>query len=103
MTIQALVIGIGSGNPDHLTREAVAALNRVDVFLVADKGAAKQDLVKLREDLCRTLITHDHYRFVEVPDPERGPDRERDARRISVGVAAWHEARARRYAESHRS
>ena len=25
MTIQALVIGIGSGNPDHLTREAVAA------------------------------------------------------------------------------
>ena len=38
MTIQAMVIGIGSGNPDHLTREAVAALNRVDVFLVADKG-----------------------------------------------------------------
>ena len=68
MTIQALVIGIGSGSPDHLTREAVAALNRVDVFFVADKGAAKQDLVRLREDLCRTLIIHDHYRFVEVPE-----------------------------------
>ena len=38
MTIRALVIGIGSGDPDHLTREAVAALNRVDVFVVADKG-----------------------------------------------------------------
>ena len=49
MTIRALVIGIGSGDPDHLTREAVAALNRVDVFVVADKGAAKQDLVRLRE------------------------------------------------------
>ena len=99
MTIEALVIGIGSGNPDHLTREAVAALNRVDVFLVADKGAAKHDLVRLREELCQTLITHDHYRFVEVADPERGPDRERDAAEYQAGVAAWHDARARRYAE----
>jgi precorrin-6A synthase len=93
MTIQALVIGIGSGNPDHLTREAVAALNRVDVFLVADKGAAKRDLVKLREEICRTLISHDHYRFIEVPDPKR------DASDYPAGVAAWHEARAQRYAE----
>ena len=99
MTNQALVIGIGSGNPDHLTREAVAALNRVNVFLVADKGAAKHDLVELREELCRTVITHDHYRFVEVPDPERGPDRERDAADYRAGVAAWHDARAQRYAE----
>ena len=99
MTLQALVIGIGSGNPDHLTREAVAALNRVDVFLVADKGASKQDLVGLRENLCRELITHDHYRFVEVPDPDRGSDQERDATEYQAGVAVWHAARARRYAE----
>ena len=99
MTIQALVIGIGSGSPDHLTREAVAALNRVEVFLVADKGAAKHDLVRLREDLCRALITHDHYRFVEVPDPDRGSDRERDAAEYQSGVEVWHAARARRYAE----
>ena len=99
MTIQALVIGIGSGSPDHLTREAVAALNRVEVFLVADKGAAKHDLVRLREDLCRALITHDHYRFVEVPDPDRGSDRERGAAEYQSGVEVWHAARARRYAE----
>ena len=99
MTIQALVIGIGSGNPDHLTREAVAALNQVDMFLMADKGAAKHDLISLRAELCRTLITHDHYRFVEVPDAERGPDRERDATDYQAGVAAWHDARAQRYAE----
>ena len=99
MTIQALVIGIGSGNPDHLTREAVAALNQVDVFLVADKGAAKQDLVELRKEICRAVITHDDYRFVEVPDPERGADRERNSVEYQSGVGAWHEARARRYAE----
>lgn len=100
MTIEALVIGIGSGNPDHLTREAVAALNRVDVFLVADKGVPKHDLVTLREELCRNLIGHDRYRFVEVPDPERGPDRDRDTSEYRVGVAAWHDARAQRYAET---
>jgi precorrin-6A synthase len=99
VTNHALVIGIGSGNPDHLTREAVAALNGVDVFLVADKGRAKRDLVKLREDLCRAVITHDHYRFVEVPDPERGPDRDRDTAEYRAGVAAWHDTRAQRYSE----
>ena len=99
MTIQALVIGIGSGNPDHLTREAVAALNQVDVFLVADKGAAKHDLVELRKEICRAVITHDDYRVIEVPDPERGPDRERNGAEYQSGVAGWHEARARRYAE----
>jgi precorrin-6A synthase len=99
VTIRALVIGIGSGNPDHLTREAVAALNQVDIFLVADKGAAKHDLVELRKEICRAVITHDDYRFVEVPDPERGADRERNSAEYQTGVAAWHEARARRYAE----
>jgi precorrin-6A synthase len=99
VTIRALVIGIGSGDPDHLTREAVTALNQVDVFVVADKGAAKQDLVRLREEICRTLITHDHYRFVEVADPDRESDQERDDANYGAGVAAWHEARAQRYAE----
>jgi precorrin-6A synthase len=99
VTIQALIIGIGSGNPDHVTREAVAALNRVEVFLVADKGPAKRDLIRLREDLCRALVTHNHYRFVEVPDPQRGPDRERGAAQYQSGVEVWHDARARRYAE----
>jgi len=100
VTIQALVIGIASGNPDHLTGEAIAALNRVDVFIVADKGDAKHDLIKLREDLCRKVIAHDHYRFVEVPDPVRGPDKERDAGQYRAGVASWHDARSRRYAET---
>jgi precorrin-6A synthase len=100
VTLQALIIGVGSGNPDHLTREAVAALNRVDVFFVADKGAAKHDLVELRQEICRTLITHDHYRVVEVPDPERGPDRERNAAEYQAAVAAWHQARAWQYAET---
>lgn len=99
MTVRAYVVGIGSGEPGHLTGEAVAALNAVDVFLVADKRAATRDLVELRRALCAAVITHDRYRVVQVDDPERGPDRERDATAYAAGVQRWHEARAHRYAE----
>jgi len=33
-----LVIGVGAGNPDYITMQAVKALNRVDVFFLMDKG-----------------------------------------------------------------
>lgn len=94
MTLRVFVIGIGSGQPAHLTGEAVAALNAVDVFLAADKGAAKHDLVTLRTDLCRAVISHDRYRFVEVADPERSA-----AGGYEAGVRDWHAARAQAYAE----
>jgi precorrin-6A synthase len=94
VTVDVLVIGIGSGQPEHLTGEAVAALNAVDVFLVADKGAAKLDLVALRMELCAAVIEHDRYRVVEVPDPERNA-----AGGYEVGVREWHAARAAAYAE----
>jgi precorrin-6A synthase len=93
VTVRALVIGIGSGSVDHLTREAVTALNQVDVFLVADKGDAKHDLVALRTEICRAVIEHDRYRIVEVPDPKR------DGTEYVDGVHAWHSARAAAYAD----
>ena len=69
--ITVLVVGIGSGSPAHLTAEAVTALNRVDVFLVADKRADTRDLAAIRTDLCRAVITGDNYRVIEVADPIR--------------------------------
>ena len=93
-SVRVLVIGIGSGRPEHLTGEAVTALNAVDVFLVADKGRAKADLVALRTALCAAVIEHDRYRVVEVPDPERDV-----AGGYEAGVRDWHTARAAAYAE----
>ncbi|WP_432558673.1 precorrin-6A synthase (deacetylating) [Granulicoccus sp. GXG6511] len=90
------VIGIGPGGTEQVTRAAVVALNEVDVFLVADKGGAKRDLVAAREEICARWITGD-YRLVEVPDPERGPDAERDAAAYGRGVTDWHRARTERY------
>ena len=46
-----LVIGIGAGNPDYLTVQAIDALNRVDVFFIPDKGEEKSALRHLREEI----------------------------------------------------
>ena len=50
---KVLVIGMGVGDPDQLTVQAVQALNRTDVFFVMDKGPAKTKLRALREEILR--------------------------------------------------
>ena len=66
-----LIIGIGAGDPDYITMQAIKALNRVDVVFLMDKGPAKQKLRALREELCRRHIKDRSYRFVEAPSPPR--------------------------------
>lgn len=48
---KVFVIGIGVGDPNHMTVEAIEALKQVDVFFFPDKGTEKVALRKLREDL----------------------------------------------------
>lgn len=91
------VIGIGAGDPDHVTAQAVRALNDTDVFFAMDKGEAKSDLVALRRDICRRFIDEPRYRFVELPDPQRAPVLGGDYTRT---VAEWHEQRARLWADA---
>ncbi|MGH2742136.1 MAG: precorrin-6A synthase (deacetylating) [Thermoleophilaceae bacterium] len=86
-----LVIGIGAGDPEHLTVQAIKALNRVDVFFVAGKGPEKEDLVRLRREICDRYIERPDFRIVEIPDP----DRDRTAVDYHAEVEAW---RARRVA-----
>jgi precorrin-6A synthase len=89
---QLLVIGIGAGDPEHLTLQAIRALNEVDVFFHMDKGTEKGQLAQLRRDLCAQHITGT-YRWVEVQDPER----DRTGAAYTSAVADWHEARAELY------
>ncbi len=71
---QILVIGIGSGDPEQLTLQAIAAMQRADVFFVMDKGPAKADLVALRHAMLERHVPSGRYRVVEAASPERGPD-----------------------------
>ena len=69
-----LVIGIGAGDPDYITVQAVKALNRVDVFFLLDKGRTKGKLRDVREEICRRHIAPGRvHRFVEAPSPPRDP------------------------------
>ncbi|KIZ46497.1 MULTISPECIES: precorrin-6A synthase (deacetylating) [Rhodopseudomonas] len=66
-----LVIGIGAGDPDFLTIQAVKALNRVDVFFVPDKGAEKAALRNLRSAICERFVERADYRTVAIDVPQR--------------------------------
>jgi precorrin-6A synthase len=91
------VIGIGAGDPDYMTIQAIQALNDTQVFFAMDKGEAKSDLVALRRQICTRFIREPGYRFVELPDPKRStPDnRQADYRET---VSEWHAARTRIWA-----
>ena len=86
------IIGIGAGNPDHVTVQAINALNQVDVVFVMDKGLEKDDLVRLRKEICERYIKGRPYRFVETADPRRDP-----AALYETAVRTWHEQRAEIY------
>jgi len=86
-------IGIGAGDPEHLTVQAIDRLNRVDVFFVLDKGAEKADLVRLRQEILDRFVTRPGYRVVLAEDPPR----DRAPADYRAAVADWHAARAAVY------
>ena len=88
---KVLVIGIGAGNPEYVTMQAVNALNEASVFFVVGKGEQKGSLLELREEICRRYIRDQSgYRLVEIADPPR----DRGAAGYESAVGDWHEKRA---------
>jgi precorrin-6A synthase len=79
------VIGIGVGDPDHMTIQAIRALNQVDVFFIPDKGAEKATLRDLRTTICERFIENANYRTVGVDIPQRTT-----AGDYLAGVDEWH-------------
>ena len=89
-----LVVGIGTGNPEQLTVQAINALNRADVLFIPDKGTGKADLAELRREIVARYVTNPASRMVEYTVPRRdaaNPDYE-------AGVDDWHAALAERFA-----
>jgi precorrin-6A synthase len=88
-----MIIGIGAGNPEYITMQAINALRRVDVLFITDKGREKDELVRLRKDICERYVPGKSFRTVDIPDPAR----DRDPTDYRVAVAAWHAQRAAIY------
>jgi precorrin-6A synthase len=90
---KVLVIGMGPGNADYVTMQAIKALGRTDVIFAVDKGSEKEMLNRVRTEICETYLAGRSFRFVTVRDPERN----RTPADYRGTVEAWHRERADRY------
>ncbi|WP_411837921.1 precorrin-6A synthase (deacetylating) [Paracoccus sp. ME4] len=91
--IELVLIGAGTGHPDHLTLQGVRALQEADLVLIPRKGAGKEDLAHLRHAM---LARHrPDGAVVEVDLPRRDPSLP-----YLDGVEAWHDAIAAAWAQA---
>ncbi|NIZ59699.1 precorrin-6A synthase (deacetylating) [Sedimentitalea sp. CY04] len=89
--IDLTLIGIGTGNPQHLTLQAINALNTVDLILIPNKGAGKDDLAGLRREICDQVIQNRDVKITEFDLPTRDPKTADYRQRVDD----WHDAIAR--------
>ncbi|GAA4263172.1 precorrin-6A synthase (deacetylating) [Dactylosporangium darangshiense] len=90
-----LIIGVGAGDPEQVTVQAINAMNACDAFFVLDKGEAAAELTEARRALCSRYVTGS-YRTVIIPDPPR----DRAAADYEGAVRDWRDERARLLAEA---
>jgi len=80
------LIGIGTGNPDHLTRAAEAAMRAADLILLPRK-ADKAELIDLRRDICAQVLAGAATRVIEFDLPVRAGEGD-----YLDNVERWHDA-----------
>lgn len=94
--MQLTLIGIGTGNPEHLTLQAVRAMNDADLILIPRKGAGKDDLADLRLAICAEVLTGETTRIAEFDLPVRDPT----IQDYETRVHRWHDAIAAVWADT---
>ena len=93
------LIGIGTGNPAHLTLQAIERINAADLVLIPTKGADKDDLAGLRRQICAQVLTNPKTRVAEFALPVRDPA----ITDYRARVDAWHDAIAGIWADTIRA
>jgi precorrin-6A synthase len=88
------LIGIGTGNPDHLTAQAAKALNMADLILLPRKGDDKSDLADIRRQILSQILT------TPVPVAEYDVPQRADQSDYLGAVNDWHDAIARVWHDS---
>ncbi len=88
------LIGIGTGNPDHVTGQAIRALNAADLILIPRKGAAKSDLADLRRQILSQVLSS------PVPVADYDVPSRADQDDYLGAVNDWHDGIARVWADT---
>lgn len=81
------LIGIGTGNPDHLTFEGARAIQRAETILIPRKGDQKSDLADLRRQIIDTVAPDCAAKIIEFDLPTRAADGD-----YLNNVDLWHDA-----------
>jgi len=84
-----LVIGIGAGDPEQITVQAIRAMNRADVVFVIEKDDRTEELVRLRREILDRYLER-RPRIVPLADPPR----DRSAPAYGSAVEDWRRRRA---------
>lgn len=89
--IDLSLIGIGTGNPDHVTFQGAQAIRAADLILIPRKGENKADLAGLREAIIeRVAETPPQVAYFDIPQ-RRADDG------YLRGVDEWHDTIALRW------
>ncbi|MGC8203717.1 precorrin-6A synthase (deacetylating) [Aliiroseovarius sp. PTFE2010] len=84
------LIGVGTGNPAHVTIEGMRALRDAALILVPHKGQGKDDLAEIRYRII--AASGSQAKIVHFEYPKRDPGLPYQER-----VASWHDEIARRW------
>ncbi|WP_299655304.1 precorrin-6A synthase (deacetylating) [uncultured Tateyamaria sp.] len=85
---QLFLIGIGTGNPEHLTGEARRVMAQADLFLVPHKGSGKSDLADLRTQIIADVRSDAPVALFDMPVRN-------ESLPYIARVDAWHDEIAR--------
>ncbi|MBK1640912.1 precorrin-6A synthase (deacetylating) [Chromatium okenii] len=89
------LIGMGPGNPEYLTLQAITTLKQVDVFFMLEKeGRGKAELLAMRHAILQQYCAPQQYRVVTVNSPPRAKtlDYQND-------VQVWHDEKRALFVE----
>lgn len=90
------LVGIGTGNPDHLTLQAAEAIRAADILLIPEKGEDRQELSDLRRRIAAACTEGHEGSLVSFPMPQRDPA----VPDYRTRVRLWHDAIAQAWLDA---
>ena len=95
MSLNLYLVGIGTGNPQHVTHQALSLLKTSDIIMIPKKGRAKGDLADLRYHICEFLLGPESPPLFDFDLPNRSAEEP-----YLSAVNQWHEAIAKIWQET---
>ena len=90
MTIEIFLVGVGTGNPAHITLQAIEQLKSANIIIIPRKGDNKSDLADLRYQICNNILGEECPQLFEFDLPTRN-----NKQSYSKAVEEWHETIAK--------